>query len=135
MIGPEGMAIHSILVVDDDPATCKMIGRLLEPAGYSVASAGGAREAMQALDQQEFDLVLTDLIMPEGDGFELISAMQRDQSGTRVIAMSGGGRVGADTYLTMARGFHVDGLLRKPFTRDQLLNALKDVDQRPALSE
>ena len=112
-----------------------MIGRLLEPAGYSVSSAGGAREAIEVLSRHPFDLVLTDLIMPEGDGFELISAMQKDQTPARVIAMSGGGRVGADTYLSMARGFRVDGLLRKPFTRDQLLGALQEAGGRPAATE
>ena len=127
------MGLPSILIVDDDPSTCEMIAKILRPAGYSVSCAGGAREALQSLGRQPFDLVLTDIIMPEGDGFELIAALRDNHHAARVIVMSGGGRLDAETYLSMARGFQVDGLLRKPFTSEQLLDAIKPGGERSAV--
>jgi len=124
------MVIHSILVVDDDPLICNLITRNLGSAGYSVSSAGGAREALRDLDRKPVDLILTDLLMPDGDGFELIFALRKSYPDVRVIAMTGGGCVGADTYLTIARGIRVDGILHKPFMRDQLLEALEAAKER-----
>jgi CheY-like chemotaxis protein len=71
------------------------------------------------------------MLMPHGDGFELITALHRDFPDLPVIAMSGGGHLAADTYLLMARGFRVNGVLRKPVTRDELTLAIQAVGNHP----
>ena len=74
------------------------------------------------------DLVITDLLMPDMDGIELINALHKDFAGIRVVAMSGGGVLDAEFYLTMAKRLRADSLLKKPFTRDELLMAIEAIE-------
>src|ERR1700691_169306 len=113
------MSINSILVVDDDPETLKAMRQVLEPLGYAISIATDGHKAIQLLNQEAVDLVITDLLMPQGDGFELIAALRKNFPNTDIVAISGGGHVGADTYLMIARGFGVDVVLQKPVTRDK----------------
>jgi CheY-like chemotaxis protein len=124
------MTVHSILVVDDDPGTRKVMQQVLEPLGYAVTVAGNGTEALRSFQQQPVDLVITDLIMPEADGFELIAHLRKNFRNLEIIAISGGGHLGADTYLTIARGLGVDVVLQKPITRDNLVMAIKTVEAR-----
>ncbi len=127
------MSIKSILVVDDDTVTTRAMQRVLEPLGYMVSIAAGAWEAMRVLDREVVDLVITDILMPDGDGFELIGAMRKRFGRIRVIAISAGagtGSLAADTYLLIARGMRADGILRKPITREELVVAIGAVENR-----
>jgi CheY-like chemotaxis protein len=125
--------IHSILVVDDDPSTLQAMKRVLEPMGYQVTVATAGHDAIRLLTREPADLVITDMLMPHGDGFELIIALHRNFPTLPVVAMSGGGHLGPEAYLGMARSFRVNGILKKPVTRDELLLAIKAVENRPTL--
>jgi CheY-like chemotaxis protein len=125
------MTIRSILVVDDDPDTLKAMLQVLEPQGYAVSVAVGGQEAIRSLDRKPVDLVITDIVMPEGDGFELVTALRKNFPDTRVVAVSGGGNLSPDTYLVIARGFGVDAVLQKPVMHDELMTAIKGVERRP----
>ncbi len=127
------VSIRSILVVDDDLDTLKAMRRVLEPLGYLVSSATDGHEAIRMLTSDPSDLVITDMLMPHGDGFELIIALHREFPTLPVVAMSGGGHLGPEAYLGMARGFRIDGILRKPVTREELVVAIKAVENRPSL--
>jgi CheY-like chemotaxis protein len=129
-----GMAIHSILLVDDDPSVLETVQLMLERSGYAVSAASGGREALRKLKHETVDLVITDLLMPDMDGIELINVLHKGYAGLPVVAMSGGRQLSADTYLMIARGFHVDFLLRKPFTCGQLLEAIAAAEARSANS-
>ena len=124
------MIVHSILVVDDDAGTLKVMRQVLEPLGYVVTVAGSGRQALRLLRQERVDLVVTDLLMPDGDGFELIASLSKDFADLHILAISGGGQVGADTYLTIARGLGVDVVLQKPIVREDLMMAIKAVEAR-----
>jgi DNA-binding response OmpR family regulator len=124
------MIVHRILVVDDDQCTLEATRRVLTPSGYVVSVAVGGRDAVNSLERGAVDLVITDLLMPDGDGLDLISNVRKNFANTRIVAMSGGGRLDADDYLLMARGFGVDAVLKKPFTSDELLTAIKTIESR-----
>jgi CheY-like chemotaxis protein len=128
------MTIHSILVVDDETNVLEATRQLLESLGYTVSAAAGGRQALRILNQKTADLVITDLLMPEMDGFELITALHEKHPGIPIVAMSGGGNLSAEIYLKIAKGFRVDWLLKKPFARDELLTAVKVVEARASTS-
>jgi CheY-like chemotaxis protein len=119
--------MQKILLVDDEAQLRQMIKTLLERAGYTVMEACNGREASQILEQWTPGLVLTDIVMPEKEGFELIRDLRRNHSNIRIIAMSGGARIGSQTYLRIAEGLGADYILAKPFLRQDLLSAIEKV--------
>jgi CheY-like chemotaxis protein len=124
----------SILVVDDEPDLCELISRMLARAGHKVTCAGDGDEASRVIAKQQFDVVLTDVIMPEKDGIEVIGELRRKQPNVRIVAMSGGGHVALDQYLKIAKGMGAHGILQKPFSNDELLATIEAamVKDRPA---
>ncbi|MGD1030922.1 MAG: response regulator [Opitutaceae bacterium] len=125
---PVGMPVKSILVVEDNAGVRNTTRLLLEASGYAVSVASGGVEAIRMLRRGPVDLVITDLLMPDMDGIELINALHKDFAGIRVVAMSGGGVLDAEFYLTMAKRLRADSLLKKPFTRDELLMAIEAIE-------
>src|ERR1043166_4814126 len=95
----------SILVADDEDSIRSLVGRLLTQAGHTAVVVSNAREACDAILQQQFDLVITDVLMPDGDGLDLITEVKKMQPNARIVAISGGGRYleGSD-YLKLATG-------------------------------
>jgi CheY-like chemotaxis protein len=116
-----------ILLVDDDGPFRKMLRITLAQLGYEVREAADGREAMKLLREEPPDLILTDLVMPEKEGLELIGELRLQHPWLKIIAMSGGGRVNAVDYLRVARRLGVDGVLAKPFSSDELRLQLKNV--------
>lgn len=112
----------SILVADDEEGIRQLLSHWLQRAGYQVTCVDCGQEAARALRARPFDLIITDIVMPDGDGFELITEFRRAQPATRILAISGGGKYlqGADC-LRMAKGLGAHGAVMKPFTREQLL--------------
>lgn len=89
-----------ILVVDDDPDVRLVLRRMLEPDGYEIGEAGHGREALEVVGNRPFDLVITDLIMPEQEGIETIQALHQRYPQMKIIAISGA--YGTD-YLRIAK--------------------------------
>jgi two-component system chemotaxis response regulator CheY len=109
-----------VLVADDETEIRNLIRHWLEAAGHEVLGAGSAREATALLKAGPVDLVVTDILMPDGDGLDLITETRKSQPTARLLAMSGGGRyVETTDCLRMARGFGAHAALLKPFTREQ----------------
>jgi two-component system, chemotaxis family, chemotaxis protein CheY len=109
-----------VLVIDDEPALRQVIRRMLEPAGHEVVEAQNGRVGAQAFHAAPFDVVLTDIIMPEQEGMETISEMRKLNKSVRIVAMSGGGIKDLDVLL-LARRLGADATLTKPFRKDDLL--------------
>jgi CheY-like chemotaxis protein len=128
------MGSFAILVVDDEPLLREFVQQILARAGHSVTCAEDGRQASEILTRRAFDLVVTDLLMPERDGIELIDELRRQYPTVRILAMSGGGRIGRDQYLRIARGFGAHGLLEKPFNHKQLLAAVDHALGAPSVS-
>lgn len=113
-----------ILLIDDDDTSRQAVQRMLERAGHTVDSTGNGREAIDRYQAGEVDLLITDLIMPEMDGLEIIQEVRRKDPGARILAISGGGRVQAEEYLSVARKFGAVEVLPKPFTSQDLKAAV-----------
>jgi CheY-like chemotaxis protein len=114
-----------ILLVDDDDMSRGAIHKMLERAGYAVESTSDGDEVIRMYGQQAADLVITDLIMPDKDGLEIIQDLRRLNPEVRILAISGGGRVDANEYLAVARKFGAVEVLSKPFTKDDLRKAVE----------
>jgi CheY-like chemotaxis protein len=99
--------------------------QILEQAGYTVAEAADGEEALRRLPTVQADLVITDILMPEKEGIETIVSLRRQRPAIKIMAMSGGGRVGASHCLEMAREFGADASISKPFNRKDMLAAVE----------
>lgn len=118
----------SILVVDDDAPTQRVLQLWLEVHGHEVSCARGGHEALGVLEMRRVDLVITDVLMPDGDGIELIVKLKKRQPHLRVLAVSGGGpHVTSIRCLEDAHAAGAHALLLKPFKQDQLLHAMRYV--------
>ena len=111
-----------ILVVDDEEQIRSMLTQMLEHEGFAVDTAENGEEGMDLITRHAYDLIITDMIMPIKDGLKLIMELIRDYPDQRILAISGGGAIKAERYLTMA-GYLDDDIatLEKPFKRESLL--------------
>lgn len=116
-----------ILLVDDDVAMRSILERTLVAVGHTVVQAVNGTDALEILRSQAFDLVLTDLVMPDGEGLQLLRDIRKMSSGPKSIAMSGGGRGSAQQYLELADLMGATETLEKPFTPQVLLAAIQRV--------
>jgi len=115
-----------ILVVDDDDAVCRMITLALEIAGHEVTSVCQARQALALLETNHFDLVITDLVMPDVEGIEIIMRVSQAHTPVPVVAISGEGADGPEEYLGIARLLGATCTLPKPFDCRRLLQVVED---------
>lgn len=122
----------SIVVVDDEPAVRDTLRRMLERLGYAVVAVDTGKAALEACSTSPPDLLITDVLMPDFDGFELISAVRSGGSAIPVIAMSGGGSGSARHYLAMASRLGAVSVLEKPVTLDTLAGAVRDALGAPS---
>ncbi len=123
--------MQSILVIDDDKLMCMALARILASAGFTVTQAFDGDEGLQLYRTHGFDLVITDLIMPDKEGIQIIRELRKENSNIRIIAMSAGGRGGATDYLKWARLMGAKQCLSKPIKREDLLNAVSTVLAMP----
>jgi len=104
---------------------------MLESAGHSVSSAEDGIQAPKMMASQKFDIVITDLLMPERDGLEFITETRKKYPAVKIIAMSGGGHIARDSYLRIAKNFGAHFLLEKPFSQSGVLGAIEAVQGMP----
>ncbi|MBV5316546.1 MAG: response regulator [Desulfobulbaceae bacterium] len=114
-----------ILVVDDETQIRTMLSLMLEQEGYTVDTAENGEEGLSLVGRHTFDLVITDMIMPVKDGLKFIMELVRDYPALKVLAISGGGAIKAERYLTMAGYLGDIATLEKPFKREVLLAMVK----------
>ena len=115
-----------ILLVDDDVYFRRSVELLLQHAGHRVFCAGEVRQALRLLNEHAFDVVLTDMLIGEEDGIEVVRAAHAKQPSPRVVAMSGGGtQLRASFCLNLAVAFGAAVPLLKPFSADELLSAIE----------
>ena len=115
----------SILLVEDDSQLRSMLKLFLTESGYEVSEAADGKRVSAMHQQQQFDLVITDVVMPDIEGLELIMELRRIDQNVPIIAMSGGGQRGGQAYLTIARKLGAQHVLTKPFSNQQLLEAVQ----------
>jgi len=119
--------MHRILLIEDDEPLRKMIRKVLERAGYEVQEAPNGKIGLKLYSEQPSELILTDLIMPEKEGLETIMEFRRLAAGVKIIAMSGGNRMNPKVNLAMAQKFGAARTLAKPFSHQDILEAVAEV--------
>jgi DNA-binding NtrC family response regulator len=116
-----------ILVVDDEDSIRDLLRKSLEKRGYSVSTASNGDEALAVLLQEEIDLLITDLVMPDKEGLEVIREVRKQLPNVKVIAISGGGRVGPVPYLTAAKHLGALRTFSKPISIQEIVSAIDDI--------
>jgi len=116
-----------LLVVDDDADMRLTLKLALELAGYSVDVAANGREAVELQRRQPADVLITDIFMPDADGFEAIDAFRHEFPQTKIVVVSGGAQFTKRDYLPDAELVGADATLQKPFEIDTLLGLLKSM--------
>ena len=110
-----------ILVIDDEDPIRRMLRAALEQRGHEVIEAREGKEALQLHRTAPVELVITDILMPEKDGLEVIMTLRREAPQLKVIAMSGGGRFKQTEALLIAEPLGAYATLRKPFDLEAML--------------
>ena len=113
--------MHKILLVDDEQLIREGLQRILELKGYEVTIAKDGKEAIEALGKYKPDMIITDIIMPERDGIEVILFARKQHPDVKIVAISGGGRINAQDHLEIAKQLGVNNTLTKPFSSDELI--------------
>ncbi len=114
----------SILVAEDDELIRSTIRRSLEQRGYDVCEAANGAEAIRALRAEPFDLVITDILMPEKDGLETIRHLRKELPAVKIIAISGNEN---QLFLDSASGLGATRSLAKPFRPSELLELVAEL--------
>jgi len=114
-----------ICLIEDDPMVRNVISRILSKLGHSVQVASNGREGLEFVQKLKFDLVITDIIMPEVEGIQVLQKVKESSPSTKVIAMSGGGRIGNTDFLEVAKSLGADAVVYKPVTKTEFMAALK----------
>ena len=114
-----------ILVIDDDASIREDVARFLGRAGHQVAVAQDGKEALRLFEAEPAELVITDIYMPEMDGYEVIRTFRKLRPGIPVVAMSAGGQFPKETLLETAGYLGAIESIPKPFDLDELLSAVE----------
>lgn len=113
-----------ILVIDDEADMRLLLSQILQRDGHEAVEAADGAQGLSLTAKQRFDIVITDILMPGKEGVEVISTLRKCFPDTKVIAISGGGRVNATHYLETAHKFGADRSISKPFYKQQILDAI-----------
>ncbi len=117
----------TILIIDDDVQVLAVYRGMLEREGFRVLESLDGLEGIETCRKEVIDLVITDIIMPGKEGLETILELRQEFPKLGIIAVSGGGRLGAGSYLPLAEKMGAHRTLTKPFTRQELLEIVGDV--------
>ena len=118
-----------ILIIEDDDQTRGVLKLMVEREGYDVLEAGDGLEGIKLFRENAVDLIITDIIMFEKDGVSTIVEVRKDSSNVKIIAISGGARVGPEVYLQLADRVGADRTLTKPIDRKELLSTIDELLQ------
>ena len=116
-----------VLVIDDNDAIRIILVDALEDEGYDVDDAENGLAAINLVKEKEYELVLTDIIMPDEDGLGAIMKIKKIQPDVKIIAISGGGRINSETYLDMAKQLGADRSFKKPFDINEILDSVAEL--------
>ena len=117
--------MEKILIIDDDAKTRTTIRTILEGAGYNVVEADDGKSGVDLYKKESPTLVITDILMPISDGIEAIVEFRKMSPEQKIIAISGGGEIEAESYLAMAKKLGASHVLPKPFGKKDLLDVVE----------
>ena len=114
----------SILIIEDDDIMLKAIRNILTKAGYNVITAKDGKEAFEKMDNCEYEIVITDLMMPYANGLEVVSRLRSDST-KRHVSIIVVSSVGNEEPITEAFRLGADDYLKKPIMAGELLLRIK----------
>jgi two-component system response regulator (stage 0 sporulation protein F) len=115
--------VATILIIDDEEIIRVLLRSALEAAGYEVTEASNGREGLERYRQRPTDLVITDILMPEMNGLDMLLELTREFLHAKVIAISGAG--GERNVLNVAKLLGARQTFQKPFSIPHLLGAVR----------
>jgi YesN/AraC family two-component response regulator len=116
-----------ILVIDDETPIAIMVKRMLEKVGHEVEIAINGNEGLTIFEKFHPDLLITDIVMPEKEGLELIFELRKKNPELKIIAISGGGRFQYEGYLTSAKHLGANMVFQKPFDHKEFMKSINDL--------
>jgi DNA-binding NtrC family response regulator len=116
-----------ILLIDDDDALRTVLRLTLTHLSHTVIEARNGKEGLDLFPQARADLVITDIVMPDVEGFAVLMALRKKDPPVKIIVMSGGGRVSATDYLRIATQLGATKVLAKPFSNAALVAAIDEL--------
>jgi DNA-binding response OmpR family regulator len=125
--------MSGILIVEDDKELREMLKLSLIRRKYTVFEAADGKEAITHFKPSITDLVITDLIMPEEDGLKVIIKLREIKPSIKIIAISGGGKVGPGSYLNLAKALGADAIFSKPFSTRDLIVKIEALINSPSV--
>lgn len=108
--------VKRALVIDDEALSRKCLRDMLELDGFEVREAENGIDGLKHYEHEDFDVVITDIIMPGKEGIETIRGILALDPEANIIAITGGGRVPAEDFLSMALKFGAKHVLSKPIS-------------------
>jgi CheY-like chemotaxis protein len=114
-----------VLVIEDDELARESVSLILEESGHDVIQADDGDVGIQRMQREECDVVVTDIIMPTVDGLGVLAEIKLHHPRTRVIAISGGGRLTPLSWLDVAKKLGADEVLAKPFSAKDLNSCMQ----------
>ena len=119
--------MKKVLLVDDDDSIRKTLRKALEFGGYDVVTAENGIDAIEVLEGDPVDLIITDIFMPDMDGIQFALKLRKLSAGIPFIAMSGGGVYENMSMLEIAGNLGAAATLEKPFDLREFLDLVKEV--------
>ncbi|MBN1892995.1 response regulator [bacterium] len=116
-----------ILIIDDSADVRAALHRVLTAEGHEVEAVPDSGTGIRLHHEHPFDLIITDILMPEKEGISTIIELKQEYPGLKIIAMSGGGDFEPYGYLDIARRVGAGRTLPKPFKREEIIEAVNDV--------
>jgi CheY-like chemotaxis protein len=116
-----------VLIVEDDKELREMLKLSLLRRGITVLEAENGKDAIVHFKPLLTDLVVTDLIMPEEDGLKVVIKLRELKPTIKIIAISGGGKVGPGSYLNLAKALGADAIYSKPFSVNDLIAKIEQL--------
>ena len=116
-----------VLIVEDDKELREMLKLSLLRRGITVLEAENGKDAITRFKPLLTDLVVTDLIMPEEDGLKVVIKLRELKPSIKIIAISGGGKVGPGSYLNLAKALGADAIYSKPFSVNDLISKIEQL--------
>ncbi len=116
-----------VLIVEDDKELREMLKMMLLRSNFTVFEAENGKAAITHFKPLLTDIVVTDIIMPEEDGLKVVIKLRELKPSIKIIAISGGGKVGPASYLNLAKALGADAVYSKPFSLNDLVSKIEQL--------
>jgi DNA-binding response OmpR family regulator len=121
------MVTRKFLVIDDDALVRDSISMMLQSIDSKVDLAQDGIQGLEMFKNNNYDIIITDIIMPEKEGFETITDIKKIDERAKIIAISGGSREGMGAYLPIAENLGAKAILYKPFNQEELIYTIEKI--------